>query len=151
MVAEIFRHHHRVSYSECTAGNHVYYARYLDLLEVARGEFFRHLGTTLRHWQEADTLFPVVECRVRYKAAARYDDVLTIEVWLAELERVRLTFACRVVNEAGREILHASTQHACTSLDEKLKRIPEELIHSLRPYLHSPPHAPAPTPDDPPA
>ena len=51
MATEVFRHSHRVTYAECTMGNHIYYARYLDLLEAARGEFFRSLGTTLRHWQ----------------------------------------------------------------------------------------------------
>jgi acyl-CoA thioester hydrolase len=113
-------------------GNHIYYARYLDLLEEARGEFFRHLGEPLLKWQEADTVFPVVECRLRYKSAARYDDVLDIEVWLSELERVRLNFSYRMLNQAGAEILVASTLHACASIDEKLKRVPAELADKLR-------------------
>ena len=40
-MAEPFRHHHRVTYAECTIGDHVYHSRYLDLLEAARGEFMR--------------------------------------------------------------------------------------------------------------
>src|SRR5581483_1046504 len=79
-VAAVFRHAHRVTYAECTLGNHVYYSRYLDLLEAARGEFFRQLGATFQQWQEQDAIFPVVECRLRYKSPARYDDVLSIEV-----------------------------------------------------------------------
>src|SRR3954470_23953538 len=136
---QIFRHPHRVTYSECTLGNHIYYGRYLDLLEEARGEFCRHLGEPLIKWQQADTIFPVVECRVRYKGAARYDDLLKIEVWVSQLERVRLELAHRIVNEAGAEILVASTVHACTSLTDKLKRIPEELSTKLQPYLHAVP------------
>jgi YbgC/YbaW family acyl-CoA thioester hydrolase len=143
MANEVFRHLHRVTYAECTMGNHIYYARYLDLLEAARGEFFRSLGTTLLHWQEAGTLFPVIECSVRFQAAARYDEVLAIEVWLSELGRVRLTFAHRIVNEAGREILHATTRHACTSLEEKPRRVPEELDRLLRPHLRPPSDQPA--------
>src|SRR6185436_3220392 len=100
MTAQVFRHQHRVTYAECTLGNHVYYARYLDLLEEARGEFFRHLGAPFSRWQEEDTIFPVIECRLRYKEAARYDDVLTTEVWLMTVERVRLTFAYRIVNRS---------------------------------------------------
>ena len=53
-----FRHTHRVSYAECTVGNHVYHSRYLDLLEAARGEFLRTLGPTVLHWQEQDVIFP---------------------------------------------------------------------------------------------
>jgi acyl-CoA thioester hydrolase len=97
------------------------------------------LGEPLIKWQQADTIFPVVECRVRYKGAARYDDLLKIEVWVSQLERVRLELAHRIVNEAGAEILVASTVHACTSLTDKLKRIPEELATKLQPYLHAVP------------
>ena len=43
------------------------------------------LGLTGVRVQEQGTVFPVTECAVKYKAAARYDDVLTIEVWLTEL------------------------------------------------------------------
>ena len=53
-----FRHPHRVSYAECTVGNHVYYSRYLDWLEAARGEFIRSLGSTVLQWQECDVYFP---------------------------------------------------------------------------------------------
>jgi len=135
MAPKVFRHDHRVSYAECTLGNHVYYARYLDLLEEARGEFFRELGAPFLRWQREDTIFPVVECRLRYKAPARYDDVLTIEVWVSALERVRLNFAYRIFNEAKSEIVQAATFHVCTGLDEKAKRLPPELSELLQPYL----------------
>lgn len=137
MAAAIFRHQHRVTYAECTVGNHVYYARYLDLLEAARGAFFRELDAGFWYWQERDTIFPVVECRLRYKAAARYDDVLAIEVWPAGVERVRLNFGYRITNQAGGLVLEAETFHVCTGVNEKPKRLPEELADRLRPYLPS--------------
>jgi acyl-CoA thioester hydrolase len=137
MDVGVFRHACRATYADCTVGNHIYYSRYFDLLETARGEFFRHLGTTFRHWQDQDTIFPVVECHVRYKAPARYDDLLSIELWLTAAERIRLDFAYRVLNEAGVLILEAETRHVCTTLEEKPKRLPEELVKSLQPYLYS--------------
>jgi len=130
-----FRHQHRVTYAECTVGNHIYYARYLNLLEEARGEFSRHLGEPLLKWQEAGTIFPVIECRLRYKGAARYDDLLEIELWLTELARVRLEFQYRILTADGTEIVTGSTVHACTSTDDKLKRIPPELVEKLKPYV----------------
>ena len=135
MSHQTFTHTHRVTYAECTIGNHVYYARYLDLLEAARGEFFRAMGTTFQQLHDSGTIFPVIEARLRYKGAARYDDVLRIEVWLSELERVRMNFACRILNDAGKLLVEAQTLHACASPDDKLKRLPEELIEKLRPYL----------------
>jgi len=58
MSHQIFTHTHRVTYAECTIGNHVYYARYLDLLETARGEFFRALGMTFQQLHDNGTVFP---------------------------------------------------------------------------------------------
>lgn len=135
MSSAPFRHVHRVTYADCTVGNHIYYGNYLQLLEAARGEFFRSLGTTFLQWQEREIIFPVVECLLRYQAAARYDDVLTIEVSVTTAERVRLNFAHRVVNQAGQLILEAETKHVCTSLADKPKRLPEELTDALKPYL----------------
>jgi acyl-CoA thioester hydrolase len=134
-MAEPFRHHHRVSYAECTVGDHIYHARYLDLLEAARGEFLRALGRTVLELQNADFIFPVIEARLRYQAPARYDDSLTIEVWPTLVERVRLNFGHRVLNQHGKLILEAETFHCCTSREEKPKRLPPELVEKLRPLL----------------
>jgi acyl-CoA thioester hydrolase len=136
-MAESFRHQHRVTYAECTVGDHIYHSRYLDLLEAARGEFMRSLGKTVLELQNADYIFPVIEARVRYKFPARYDDLLTIEVWMTRVERVRLNFGHRVLNQDGKVIVEAETFHCCTNRDEKPKRLPDELAEKLKPYLNS--------------
>jgi acyl-CoA thioester hydrolase len=131
----MFQYQHRVTYAECTVGNHIYHSRYLDLLEAARGEFIRSLGATVLELQERDFIFPVIEARVRYKFPARYDDLLAIEVWVTAVEKVRLNFGHRILNQNGKLILEAETFHVCTSIDEKPKRLPEELAEKLKPYL----------------
>jgi len=135
-MAISFRHPHRVSYAECTVGNHVYHSRYLDWLEAARGELIRTLGSTVLQWQERDVIFPVIEARLRYKLPARYDDLLTIEVWPTAIERVRLNFAHRIVNQDGKLILEAETFHVCAGVNEKPKRLPEELTEKLASFLN---------------
>lgn len=130
-----FLHKLRVTYAECTVGNHVYYGRYLDYLEEARGEFFRHLEKPFLSWQEEGTLFPVVEVQMRYKGAARYDDVLGVELWIEEAHRVKLRFGSRILNQANRMLVEGHTIHVCTGLDEKPKRLPEELLQALNPYM----------------
>ncbi|HWQ91947.1 MAG TPA: acyl-CoA thioesterase [Clostridia bacterium] len=137
-MAEIYRYTHRVTYRDCTVGNHIYYSRYLDLLEAARGEFFRSLSMPLAELQDQDTIFPVIECRVRYKLPARYDEVLTIEVAVAEAEGVRLTFRHRILNAAKALVAQAETFHVCTSLAEKPKRLPALLRENLQPWIANP-------------
>ncbi|HLP76751.1 MAG TPA: thioesterase family protein [Candidatus Paceibacterota bacterium] len=138
MSASIFVHHHRVTYSDCTVGNHIYYGRYLDLLEGARNEFFRQLGVTFLHLQEQDSIFPVIECHLRYKAPARYDDLLKIEVRPTQAERMRLNFAYRITNQLDVLILEGETRHVCTGMNEKLKRLPNELLEKIGPHLSPP-------------
>lgn len=139
-MAEIFRYPHRVTYAECTVGDHIYHSRYLDLLEAARGEFMRSLGATVLELQEQDFIFPVIEARLRYKFPARYDDLLTIEVRPILVERVRLNFGHRVTNQHGQLILEAETFHACTSREEKPKRLPHGMVEKLRSHLELKPH-----------
>lgn len=141
MANQVFRSCHRVTYAHCTVGNHVYYARYLDLLEAARGEFFRDLGTTFLQWQQTGLAFPVLECQLRFHAAARYDDVLAIDLWLTELTRLRLDFAYRIWNEAATLVGEGSTRHICASVEERPRRMPEDLVQRLRPYLRTEPSA----------
>ena len=136
-MAEPFRYPHRVTYAECTVGDHIYHSRYLDLLEAARGEFMRSLGRPVLELQNADCIFPVIEARLQYKFPARYDDLLTIEVWVMAIEKVRLNFGHRVLNQDGKLILEAETFHVCTSREEKPKRLLEELVEKLKPSLNA--------------
>ena len=130
-----FRHHHRVTYSECTVGNHIYHSRYLDLLEAARGEFLRSIGFPLLRLQEAGVIFPVIEAHLRYLRPARYDDELAIEVELTRLDGVRLGVRHRVLDGGGRLLVEAETLHVCTGLNDKPKRLPADLVAALRPWL----------------
>jgi acyl-CoA thioester hydrolase len=133
-MAGIFEYLHRVSYAECTLGNHIYYSRYLDLLEKARGEFFRHLGKTFLQWQTEGLIFPVIECHLRYCSPARYDDVLTTALTVESAKGVRISFHYSLSKAPDQLVLEARTHHVCTGLDEKPKRLPEELIGALANY-----------------
>jgi acyl-CoA thioester hydrolase len=131
---EPFRYNHRVTYSECTVGNHVYYGRYLDLLEEARGECFRAAGRTFLDWQNDGVVFPVIEVQLRYKGAARYDELVTIEVRVLEASGVRLNFGYRLLGGDGTLKVEGQTRHVCTSLEDRPCRLPPELVNALAPF-----------------
>ena len=133
--SKAFVHKHRVAYADCTVGNHIYYGRYLDLLECARGEMFRSLGMSFATLQEQGEIFPVIEARLKYKFPARYDDVLSIEVWPTVAERVRLNFAYRLTNQNDVLILTGETLHVCTGLDDKPRRLNATLAAVLAPFV----------------
>ncbi len=122
-------------------GNHVYYARYLDMLEEARGELFRQAGAPLSRLQEAGVIFPVVAVSVSYAGPARYDDVLAIELFINQLGPARLDFGFQIANAAGKPLVTGQTRHVCTSLEDKPRRLPKELIEQLRPFFRPQPDA----------
>ena len=134
MPGEIFRHRQRVIYAQCTLGNHVYHSRYLEILEAARGEFMRALGYPLRRLQDEDFIFPIISLRMKFLAPARYDEELVIELYLKELTRLRLTVGSRIVSEAGEVFVEAETDHVCTSIHEKPRRMPVELLEACKRY-----------------
>jgi len=137
---QIFRHIYRVVYADCTVGNHIYYSRYLDILEAARGEFFRQLGMPLLELQAQETIFPVVECYLRYKSPARYDDVLTIELWTTLAQGARVNFGFRILKDEKILILEGETFHVCTGLNEKPKRVPTDSLEKFSKFLTTDEH-----------
>jgi acyl-CoA thioester hydrolase len=129
---EPFRYRHRVTYADCTVGNHIYYGRYLDLLEAARGEWFRSMSKSFDEWHHGQGLiFPVLEVQLKYRSPARYDEVLTIEVGVLEARGVRLNVGYRVVGSEGQVRAEGYTHHVCTNLEDKPRRLPPELLDRL--------------------
>ena len=131
----MFTYQMRVPYSDMTAGNHVYYSRYLEWLEAARTEAFREMGVTLEELQTKQSLmFPVVECLLKFNMAARYDDVIDIRSWFSEVGKVKFFWDYEVAR--GADILaDAKPLHVCTTLDEKPQRLPEGLAGKMKKHI----------------
>lgn len=104
----------RVRYAHTDALGVVYYANYLAFFEAARVEFLRDQGLDYRALEARGLAAPVVEARCRYRAPARFDDLLVIRTRLAELKRATFTFEYQVLREPdGALIAEGRTLHAC--------------------------------------
>jgi acyl-CoA thioester hydrolase len=81
----------RVYWEDTDAGGVVYYANYLRFFERARTDWLRRLGVEQGRLQaELDCIFVVSEVQLRYLAAARLDDLVTVSVRLVEQGRASL-------------------------------------------------------------
>ena len=58
----------------------VYYGNYATYLEQGRTEWLRDIGFSYKWMEDNGIHLPVVELSVKYKAPARYDDVLTVDL-----------------------------------------------------------------------
>lgn len=83
----IHRSQHRVLYGDTDAAAVVYNANYLRYFELGRTEFMRDRVCTYREIEQLGIILPVTECHIRFKAPARYDDLLIIETFLTELKK----------------------------------------------------------------
>ncbi|MDF1615264.1 acyl-CoA thioesterase [Desulfurivibrio dismutans] len=134
----IHAHRLRVLYGDTDAGGVVYYANYLRFCEAGRTEFMRELVVSYRSLEERGIILPVVDCRVRYKASARYDDLLTVETSLVEIKAVSCRFNYRLSDEQGRLLALAYTTHATVDRQGKLTRLPTEIIAGLQKIAATP-------------
>jgi acyl-CoA thioester hydrolase len=88
-----FRYYLRVRYAECDAQKVVFNSRYAEYVDVALNEFLRAVGFDTARLIASGLDFQLVKQTIEWKAAARFDDVLEIEI-----ETVRLgttSFTCR--------------------------------------------------------
>jgi len=132
MPEPVHRTSRRVLYADTDAGGVVYYANYLHFFEQGRTEFMRELVTPYSTLEAGGYILPVVESYIRYKASARYDDLLVIETSLAEVRAVSCRFHCRIIRESDTKLLAKGyTVHAVVDRSGKLAKLPEDLVQRL--------------------
>lgn len=132
MSANAFSHLHRVSYAETAPSDHVYYSRYLEMIEECQGEFFRSLGCTLKFIYDTHGVqFPVRECQLKYLSSARHDDELTISVSVAKVSGARMILQYGIARDVT-PILSAHIEHGCVGVNGRPTRIPSEIADKLR-------------------
>jgi acyl-CoA thioester hydrolase len=104
---------HRVSYGETDTMGVLYYAEYLHLFERARSEYIRRRGMSYRDVEKQGIFLPVREAQCRYRAPARYDDLLYVRTGVNEWRRASLRFVYEIRDESKTLILaEGTTQHA---------------------------------------
>lgn len=119
----------RVKYADTDQMAVVYYANYFVWLEIARTEFLRSLGVDYKSIEEKKGLsLPVVEAYCKYRAPARYDDVVLIKTKASQVKSSTLRFDYNIFNKASGELLaEAYTTHVFIDKDRKPVRLPEEI------------------------
>ena len=121
----------RVIYGDTDQMGVVYYANYLRYFEAGRNEYIRAKGLRYRDFEERFGLrLPVADAGVSYKQPARYDDLLDVEITIAEVRRASARFEYRILRE-GTLLATGHTVHACVDLEGRLRRFPAELLERL--------------------
>ena len=129
-----FRFPVRVYWEDTDAGGVVYYASYLRFLERARSEWLRSLGVDQAAMlRDERRQFVVVEARIRYHRAARYDDMLQVSVQLDERRGASVVLTQEILRDGpdGERLLSATIRAACLDSDGLKPRPLPPLLASL--------------------
>ena len=126
----------RVRYAETDQMGFVYYGNYATYYEVTRVEALRSLGISYKILEENGVLMPVLENWSKYIRPAKYDDLLTIKLFLKEMPTMRITFEYEVFNEDKKIInLGSTTLVFLEKSSGKPIQVPGVVQDVLKPYF----------------
>lgn len=124
----------RVNYSETDQMGVVYHANYLIWFDRARTELMRATGLTYKELEQQGVYLAVAEVQVRYRAAARYDDLVRVRCWVRDLGSRRVTFGYAVDRaETGELLATGATSLVSLTHQHTLTRIPAHVCDLLTP------------------
>ena len=124
----------RVRFAETDAMGIVHHANYFLWFEVARIECLRQLGYSYKRLESEGYGLPVTEVGCRFMRSAKFDDVLNIEVSLANLQSRKMRLEYRITHaDTGEVVVTGFTEHLCwrngvvatfpAELKEKLQKV----------------------------
>ncbi len=119
----------RVRFGETDPYGVVYFTSYLEYAKAGLDEYLRTLGLSpAQFYRDASGGWPIGEVAVRYEAPARYDDLLGVVIWVADLVRSTVRFGFRI-ERAGEGVLLASGVITCVAIgpDWRARPIPPDL------------------------
>ena len=104
----------------------VHHSRFFQYFEMGRVELLRSMGIRYADLERRGVFFVVVKVECKYRAAARYDEELTLTTRVTRQAHVRIDHAYEL--RRGETLLaEATTTIACVDREGKLQEIPEEL------------------------
>jgi len=112
----------RVRYCETDAMGFLHHSNFLSYFEMGRTELFRAQGGDYRKMEEGGHFFVVVEMNVKYRAPARFDDLLSLRTRVVRVTPAKLEHAYKLSRD-GMVIADAHSILACVDREGRVRRI----------------------------
>jgi acyl-CoA thioester hydrolase len=124
----------RVRYAETDQMGVAYHAHYLVWCEVGRTDFIRELGVPYAELERRGTYLAVADASIRYRASARYDDLVRVETWAEGARSRTVTFGYEIHRVEPEPALLATASTTLVSLDQTgaPRKLPPEIVELFR-------------------
>jgi len=117
----------RVRYAESDPMGYLHHAKYLEYFEMGRTELLRRNGVCYRDCERKGVFFVVARIECRYRAPARYDDLLTLTTRLVRMSRARIDHEYQLKRD-GLILCEARSTLACVDRQGRVIPIPESIV-----------------------
>lgn len=121
----------RVRYGETDQMGVVYHPNYFLYFETGRTELLREAGVAYSELEKSGVLLVVTEASITYRAAARYDEELTIATRVDHVGKATIGFAYRVLGPAGDLKVEGRTVLASVDASKTPIRLPRTVTELL--------------------
>lgn len=116
----------RARYPECDPMGVVHHTVYPVWFEMGRTELLRSVGGSYRDLEETGALLAVTRLEVRYRAPARYDDLLSLRTSLVGGSRVKLEHEYELTRD-GETLVTGRTVIACIDRTGRPQPLPDSI------------------------
>jgi 4-hydroxybenzoyl-CoA thioesterase/acyl-CoA thioester hydrolase len=129
----------RVEFSDTDAAGIAHFATFFRLMEQAEHELLRSVGLSV-HDVASQISWPRVSAKCDYESAARFEDVLEIEVRITRLGKTSVTYSHRFLR-GGEQLANGQITSVCCRLREgkppQPVAIPAKIARKLKPFVAS--------------
>lgn len=122
-----------VRFAETDAMGIVHHANYLIYFEAGRVTLSKAVGAPYAELEDMGFSLAVVEANVRYIAAARFDQRLTVRTWVERLVSRSVTFGYEIHDaQTGALVTQGWTKHLCLDREGRVVRIPQRWLDAMQ-------------------
>jgi acyl-CoA thioester hydrolase len=105
----------------------VHHSNYLVYFEAGRVDWLHRRAVRYEQWADMDVHLPVVEAKLRYRKAARFDESLVVETTCADVSVVTVLFTYKILR-AEDVVCEGETMLACVGQNMRPKRFPKDVM-----------------------
>lgn len=140
-MATVFTTTRRVEFCDTDAAGIAHFAAFFRMMEQAEHDLLRSVGlSVVMHDAEGAISWPRVSAKCDFRSAAKFEDVLQIEVRIARLGERSVTYAHRLSHD-GKELATGEIVAVCCRIRDlsppQSIAIPPEIAEKLRQFAAS--------------
>jgi acyl-CoA thioester hydrolase len=120
----------RVRYVEVDAFGYLHHSHYFVYFEMGRTELLAQCGLRYREMEARGVFYVVARLECRYRAPARYDDVLTLRTTVERFSPVRVDHTYRLARD-GQLLAEAGSTLVCVGRDGRPIALPDDLFQLM--------------------